>query len=141
MSWRCYGIFWDLHGIFNQHRSTLFNQHPDSWATCSPRNLTPPVEASDSCAWLRCCWEVAVLWPHSCQGSPDDKIFGIQREELKSATAWWFQTCFFFLFSISYLGCHPYKIDELLIFFKMGAPATRQRMGFFKFISVMILGN
>ena len=22
----------------------------------------------------------------------------------------------FFLFSISYLGCHPYKIDELLIF-------------------------
>ena len=109
-------------------------------ATCSPRNLTPPVEASDSCAWLRCCWEVAVLWPHSCQGSPDDKIFGIQREELKSATAWWFQTCFF-LFSISYLGCHPYKIDELLIFFKMGAPATRQRMGFFKFISVMILGN
>ena len=98
MSWRCYGIFWDLHGIFNQHRSTLFNQHPDSWATCSPRNLTPPVEASDSCAWLRCCWEVAVLWPHSCQGSPDDKIFGIQREELKSATAWWFQTCFFFYF-------------------------------------------
>ena len=26
-------------------------------------------------------------------------------------TGWWFQTCFF---SISYMGCHPKPIDELI---------------------------
>jgi hypothetical protein len=38
-------------------------------------------------------------------------------------TGWWFGT--WFLFSISYMGCHPKPIEELIFFKMVIAPPTR----------------
>jgi len=42
-------------------------------------------------------------------------------------SGWWFGT--FGLLSISYMGCHPNPIDELLFFKMVFAPPTRMFWG------------
>ena len=47
------------------------------------------------------------------------------------SAGWWFQTWtdYFHLFSISYMGCHPKPIDELIFFKMVIAPPTRHHHG------------
>ena len=42
---------------------------------------------------------------------------------MKLIAGWWFQT--WLLFSISYMGCHPKPIDELIFFKGVAQPPTR----------------
>ena len=53
------------------------------------------------------------IWPCKNDGWLDSKMI---LDYIYTHTGWWFQTRI--LFSISYMGCHPKPIDEV-IFFKM----------------------
>ena len=140
--WDVLEMLWDFLGFAWDFQPTSFNiVQPTSWFLGDM--FTSKLDASrGGVRFLRL---VAVLLGGGCFVAP--QLSGQpRRQDLRDPTGRVeVSNCLvvsnmFFLFSISYLGCHPYKIDELLIFFKMGAPATRQRMGF-QWISVMILGN